>query len=63
MAALAGAIRRSVILKSPQENAASVGFDLSPLVIPAKAGIQGDKRGLWPWIPAFAGMTEGKGSI
>ena len=26
-------------------------------VIPAKAGIQGDKRALRPWIPAFAGMT------
>jgi hypothetical protein len=28
------------------------------LVIPAKAGIQGNPRGLRPWIPAFAGMTE-----
>ena len=25
-------------------------------VIPAKAGIQGN-RARWPWIPAFAGMT------
>jgi len=31
-------------------------------VIPAKAGIQGNPRGLdmWPWIPAFAGMTIGE---
>ena len=31
-------------------------------VIPAKAGIQGDRRGLSmrPWIPAFAGMTTEK---
>jgi hypothetical protein len=28
------------------------------LVMPAKAGIQGKRRGLRPWIPAFAGMTE-----
>jgi len=28
-------------------------------VIPAKAGIQGERRGLRPWIPAFAGMTAG----
>ena len=27
------------------------------IVIPAKAGIQGDRWGLWPWMPAFAGMT------
>src|SRR5690242_19959086 len=27
-------------------------------VMPAKAGNQGKRRGLWPWIPAFAGMTE-----
>jgi hypothetical protein len=26
-------------------------------VIPAKAGIQSSRRDLWPWIPAFAGMT------
>src|SRR4029077_11725266 len=26
-------------------------------VIPAKAGIQGNRRILQPWIPAFAGMT------
>jgi hypothetical protein len=31
-----------------------------PTVIPAKAGIQGDKRDDWPWIPAFAGMTKEK---
>jgi hypothetical protein len=35
------------------------GIDFSPLVIPAKAGIQGNKRIPWPWIPAFAGLTEG----
>ena len=29
-----------------------------PFVIPAKAGIQGQRRVLQPWIPAFAGMTE-----
>ena len=30
------------------------------LVIPAKAGIQGDSDEICgPWIPAFAGMTEG----
>jgi hypothetical protein len=27
------------------------------LVIPAKAGIQGHRTRLLPWIPAFAGMT------
>jgi len=27
-------------------------------VRPAKAGIQGKRRGPWPWIPAFAGMTK-----
>src|SRR5215475_12504610 len=27
------------------------------LVMPAKAGIQGKRRSLTPWIPAFAGMT------
>jgi hypothetical protein len=26
--------------------------------MPAKAGIQGKRRNLGPWIPAFAGMTE-----
>jgi hypothetical protein len=30
-----------------------------PLVIPAKAGIQGLKVSLSFWIPAFAGMTRG----
>jgi hypothetical protein len=30
-------------------------------VIPAKAGIQGNQRGLRPWIPAFAGMRRGGG--
>ena len=29
-------------------------------VIPAKAGIQGERRSLGPWIPAFAGMTNKK---
>jgi len=29
-------------------------------VIPAKAGIQGRRSRLLPWIPAFAGMTEEK---
>jgi hypothetical protein len=30
-------------------------------VIPAKAGIQGNRhQGKRPWIPAFAGMTEGQ---
>ena len=28
------------------------------LVIPAKAGIQGNQGDLWPWIPAFVGMTK-----
>ena len=28
-----------------------------PFVIPAKAGIRGNQREPWPWIPAFAGMT------
>jgi hypothetical protein len=28
------------------------------VVIPAKAGIQGNERDPWPWIPAFAGMTN-----
>ncbi len=33
-------------------------MNFSPSVIPAKAGIQNDKRSaLWRWIPAFAGMT------
>ncbi len=36
----------------------------SPLVIPAKAGIQGRRLRRLPWIPAFAGMTEeGKASL
>ncbi len=25
---------------------------------PAKAGVQGNRRGLGAWIPAFAGMTN-----
>src|SRR6185312_13440824 len=29
-------------------------------VIPAKAGIQGRRARLSPWIPAFAGMTKGE---
>ena len=36
------------------------------IVIPAKAGIQAGKRRCstppHPWIPAFAGMTEGGGN-
>jgi hypothetical protein len=28
--------------------------------MPATAGIQGERRSLGPWIPAFAGMTEEK---
>jgi NADH-quinone oxidoreductase subunit M len=32
---------------------------LTPLpVIPAQAGIQGQRSGLWPWTPAFAGATK-----
>ena len=31
------------------------------IVIPAKAGIQGRILCRLPWIPAFAGMTEGSG--
>jgi hypothetical protein len=33
-------------------------LSLSFSVMPAKAGIQGKRRSLRPWIPAFAGMTE-----
>ena len=33
------------------------------LVIPAKRESRADEANLWPWIPAFAGMTEGIGSI
>jgi len=29
------------------------------LVIPAKAGTQGEVALRWPWVPAFAGMTKG----
>ena len=32
---------------------------VSPLVIPAKAEIQGHRPRRLPWIPAFAGMTKG----
>jgi hypothetical protein len=32
-------------------------------VMPAKAGIQGKRRGLQPWIPAFAGMTNERDAI
>ena len=28
-------------------------------VTPAQAGVQGKRFDLWPWIPAFAGMTNG----
>jgi hypothetical protein len=33
---------------------------IPPSVIPAKVGIQGERQDLcvWPWIPAFAGMTK-----
>jgi hypothetical protein len=32
-----------------------------PLVTPAKAGVQGaSDKAVAPWIPAFAGMTNGK---
>jgi hypothetical protein len=30
----------------------------SMIVMPAKAGIQGKRRNLGAWIPAFAGMTK-----
>jgi hypothetical protein len=36
---------------------------LFPVVIPAKAGIQGRKIRRLPWIPAFAGMTEERARI
>ena len=27
-------------------------------VTPAKAGVQGQRQSAYPWIPAFAGMTN-----
>ena len=32
---------------------------LARFVIPAKAGIQGARTSLGPWVPAFAGTTFG----
>jgi hypothetical protein len=29
-----------------------------PVVIPAKAGIQGNRLAARPWTPAFAGVTK-----
>jgi hypothetical protein len=29
-------------------------------ITPAKAGVQGKRRVLQPWIPAFAGMTRSR---
>jgi len=31
-------------------------IQFSPL-IPAKAGTQSSRRGVWLWVPAFAGMS------
>jgi hypothetical protein len=40
---------------SPEINLAPVDVII---VTPAKAGVQGSRRTLRPWVPAFAGMTE-----
>jgi hypothetical protein len=34
-----------------------------PIVIPAKAGTQGERRSGCPWTPAFAGVTRGEAFI
>jgi hypothetical protein len=45
-------------LDAGQDTHAS-SLNLLSNVIPAEAGIQsGETPCLWPWIPAFAGMTE-----